>query len=119
MACGLWKKNGKEPGCVVHPGSFLLRRGGRVWGNGVSELPSRRLPISQKPLGRGPGEDLSEERSFLPSPRPTPPSPKTFPFIESLFVVWGVKKGRALCRLLGRVIFLIVLLKSSYRIYLQ
>ena len=63
MSCGLWKKTGKEPGCVVHPGSFLLRRGGRVWGNGVSEQPSRRLPISQKPLGRGPGEDLSEERS--------------------------------------------------------
>ena len=74
-------------------------------------------------------KDLSEERSFLPTfllnppppppPPPTPPSPKTFPFIESLFVVWGVKKGRALCRLLGRVIFWIVLLKSSYRIYLQ
>lgn len=63
MACGLWKKTGKEPGCTTHPGSFLLRRGGRVWGNGVSEQPSRRLPISQKPLGRGPGEDLSEERS--------------------------------------------------------
>ena len=76
MACGLWKKTGKEPGCVVHPGSFLLRRGGRVWGNGVSELPSRRLPISQKPLGRGPGEDLSEERSFLPSPHLHP-----YPFI--------------------------------------
>ena len=47
-----------------------------------------------------------------------PSSPPHAP-IESLFVVWGVKKGRALCRLLGRVIFWIVLLKSSYRIYLQ
>lgn len=49
------KNREKSPGCTTHPGSFLLRRGGRVWGNGVSELPSRRLPISQKPLGRGAG----------------------------------------------------------------
>ena len=72
MSCGLWKKTGKEPGCVVHPGSFLLRRGGRGWGNGVSELPSRRLPISQRSWevegrGRGKGGSLSPER-FLPSP---------------------------------------------------
>lgn len=57
------EKNRKRARMRCASGSFLLRRGGRVWGNGVSELPSRRLPISQKPLGRGPGEDLSEERS--------------------------------------------------------
>lgn len=81
MACGLWKKTGKEPGCTTHPGSFLLRRGGRVWGNGVSEQPSRRLPISQKPLGRGPG------RTFL---KKGPPPVFTHPLLIQALLDHGV-----------------------------
>ena len=53
MVRGLWKKPEKS-GCTTHPGSFFAERR-RVWGNGVSEQPSRRLPISQKPWEGGRG----------------------------------------------------------------
>ena len=54
--------------------SFVERRAGLgQWRFGTAVAPP---PHQSKAFGKGPGEDLSEERSFLPSPHLHP-----YPFI--------------------------------------